>query len=435
MLRVGAASKIINNELGRPVQGATVDKVAETIRDDCEANAMFITDGSESALLVSCDLGGLTADFVRPAREAAGAAAGMDPRRVIIGGTHMHSGPSVIATNPCKPLDTEYLDHLQGWLTELASDAVGAARPSRIGWGKGSVRIGYNRRCCWAGGSHTMHGDTRRKDFTGLEGPDDPSHLALFAVDEDDAPVVVLYNNATHPTCFYGADFYSADFPGAARGYLREALGDIPVLYLNGAFGDLAIDNQLTKHHWREPRERKMLRAAHLVAGETLRLMHEAPLSEDPRLAHAFEDLAVDVRLPSAQRVAWAEDILKRVEAGQDTTAWDRVFAFGVKLLHDEFGDNPRDELPIHALRIGDVGLVSQPCELFCQFGLDIKRRSPAPMTGVTYADGAEGYCPTAYGPLGGGYSGEAIHWTRFSPDTGYRIVDTAVQLLHRLWP
>jgi len=52
-----------------------------------------------------------------------------------------------------------------------------------------AARIGYNRRCCWADGTHTMHGDTRRGDFTGLEGPDDPSHLALFALDASGEPM------------------------------------------------------------------------------------------------------------------------------------------------------------------------------------------------------------------------------------------------------
>ena len=436
MLSIGAASKVINNDVGRAIQGATVDNVAESIRDDCEANALYLSDGPTSVLLVSCDVAALESYVAQPAREAMAEAAGLPARSIIIAGTHMHSGPSLIRTNVLKPVDAEYIERLKGWLTELAAAAVANAQPGRIGWGLGSARVGYNRRCCWADGSHTMHGDTRREDFTGLEGADDPSHLALFAVDAEDKPIAVLYNNTTHTTTFYGANFYSADFPGVVRGYLRDALGEsVTTLFLNGAFGDVALDDQLTKHHLKTDREQKMWRVAHLLTGETLRLMHEAEFHGDPTLGHAYEDLKVDVRLPAPARVKWARETLARVDAGQDTTAWDRVFAYGVTLLQDEFGDNPVDTIPVHVVRVGDVALATQPCELFCRFGLDIKRRSPAPLTGVVgIADGYGGYCPTAYGPLGGGYSGEPIHWTRLATDAGYRIVDCAARLLHQVW-
>ena len=109
--------------------------------------------------------------------------------------------------------------------------------------------------------------------------------------------------------------------------------------------------------------------------------------------------------------------------------------AWGIASLADEFLDTPADTVAVHAVRIGDMALVTQPFELYCQFGLDIKRRSPAPLTGVcSLADGRAGYCPTLYGVLGGGYSGEPIQWRRFAPEAGYRLVDAACRLLYDLW-
>lgn len=435
MFRVGAASQVINNEVGRIIQGASVDEKAASIRDDSEANAMLLDDGSVSVLLVSCDLAGLESDFVTSARDAMGSAAGIPPRNVIITNTHMHSGPSVIRTSYTKPIDTEYLERLHDWLVELARETVTSARAARIGWGLGRAQLGYNRRCCWADGSHSLSGDTRRDDFIGMEGPDDPRHLGLFATDKDGKPIAILYNNTTHPTCFYGVDFYSADFPGAARASLREAVGNVPVLFLNGAFGDMSPENQLTKHKFNESREQKMLRMAHIAAGETLRLLHEADFHDGAPIAHAFEDIELKVRMPDPERLKWAEDQLARFDAGEEVKPGDRMFAFGVKHLHDEFSKNPVDQLAIHAIRVGDVAMITQPCELFCQFGLDIKRRSPAPITGVVgLADGFSGYCPTTYGILGGGYSGEPIHWTRLVEDAGCRIVDAASRLVRGLW-
>ncbi len=432
-LRVGAASRVINNRLGTWVQAAGIARTATVQRDDLEANGLYLSDGKTQLLLVSCDLMGLDPADVAAARMAMGQATGIPPRNIIIACTHTHSGPAIFKTNPLMPVDHAYLHRLQGQLVELAKSAVQSARPGKIGWGKGTAQIGFNRRVCWADGTHTMHGDTSRPDFAGLEGPDDPQHLAIFAADTNGKLIAVLYHNTTHPTIFYAAGIYSADFPGEARRILRKELGNIPVLYLNGAQGDIAITDQL--HPRRESREAKLQRVAGMVAAETLRLYRKVTYDDHPVLAHTYDDLKVAVRLPRPDRLAEARKVMDRIEAGEKIRGMKMIMAFGVVYLQQMHGNNPVDTLPVHAIRIGDVALVSQPCELYCQFGLDIKRRSPAPVTAVIgLADGYHGYCPTIYGILGGGYSGQPIYWTRLEPNAGYRIVDSAGRMLYHLW-
>ncbi len=432
-LQVGAASRVINNRLGGWVQGAGVPRVATKQRDDLEANGLYLSDGKTQLLLVSCDLVGLNSSHVAAIREAMGEATKIPPRNILITCTHTHGGPSLIKTNYLMPIDLPYVNRLQDWLVELAKEAVESARPGKIGWGKGKAQIGFNRRLCWADGSHSMHGDSSRADFAGLEGPDDPQHLAIFAADINGKLIAVLYHNTTHPTIFYAAGIYSADFPGEARKILRKQLGNIPVLYLNGAQGDIAITDQL--HPRKESREEKLLRIAKMVADATIRLYKEVEYHEHPVLAHANEDLKINVRLPQPERLVEARKILKRIDAGEKIRGMEMIMAFGAVHLQKVYGENPVDTIPIHAIRIGDVALTTQPCELYCQFGLDIKRRSPAPITAVVgLADGYGGYCPTIYGILGGGYSGKPIYWTRLEQNAGYKIVEISGQLLNQIW-
>lgn len=437
MIRVGASKITINGKIGSQIQGAAVDNVADYIRDDLEANALICSDGKTQVMLVSCDIAGLLPEYTEKAAAEMADRAGIDKRDIIIACTHTHSGPSVIPTNPSKELDIDYLDLLHDRLVTLAEQTVKSMAPARVGWQAGSVRIGYNRRFCWEDGSHSMHGDPRKSGFTGLEGPDDPHHVALlFLQAQENVPIALLHANTGHPTNFYGKNFYSADFPGAARTYLREALGeDLPVLYLNGAFGDIERFNDLSRYHYPETPERNMLRMAHLVAGETLRCMHEMPICEISGIGHEYEDMKADVRLPAVDRLAWAQDVMDRYEGGVGVDKWERMFAFGITSLQKQFGENPVDALPIHAIRIGQLALLTQPCEMFCQFGLDIKRRSPAAATAVGgISDGYRGYLPSTQGIIGGGYSGEPIFWTRYTAETGYLLVDAASKLLRRLW-
>ncbi len=433
MMQAGAASVVINNELGTAIQGASVNQVVKSIRDDLEANALCLADGELQVLLVSCDLAGLEADFVQPAKTAIAAATGVPADNVVIAGTHTHAGPSVIPTNYRKGIDEPYHERLGDWLLDVSKRAVDALAPAELAVASGSAQIGYNRRVCWDDGRHTMHGDLNDPHATGLEGPDDPQHVALFARNQDGKMIAVLHQNTSHPTCFYGADFLSADFPGVARAFLRDAMGAIPILYLNGAFGDISIEHQGFRHN--ESKEQKVRRAAHLVAGETLRLWHQAEFRDELVFDHARAGLAVPVRLPDSERLREARALLARVDAGEEIGAWEIMNAHGPVLLQERFGDDPVDHLNLHAIRLGDAAFVTQPCELYCSCGLDIKRRSPAGCTSVVgIADGYSGYCPTPGAIRGGGYSADPYYWARLVPEAGDMIVDCAAGLLKQLW-
>lgn len=171
-----------------------------------------------------------------------------------------------------------------------------------------------------------------------------------------------------------------------------------------------------------------------LLAAETLRLLRATDPVASPILRHAYTDLPIAVRLPNAEQLRRAEEIaaLGEEKAGRGEFV---LAVCGTLRLQREFGENPVDTLAVHALRVGDLAIATNPCELYCQFGLDIKRRSPAPVTMVAQlSDGFSGYCPTVYGVLGGGYSGDPTYWTRLEIAAGYRIVDASARLLHRLW-
>ena len=432
-LKVGAATCLITPAVGSWQQGAGVTRKGERIRDELEANALFLTDGQTPLILISCDLVGLDLATVGPIRNAISSVAGIPPRQVIVTCTHTHSGPALIRTNYHIPVDKSYIGLLSQKLVDVASDAVAAAKPAKIGWGMGTAQIGFNRRVCWADGTHTMGGNTRRPDFAGMEGPDDPAHLAIFAVDEADQPIAVVYHNTSHPTNFYGAGLFSADYPDAARKIIRSELGRIPVLYLNGAQGDINMANPLNPQ--REDPEVRLERIGEMLAKETLRLYRKAEFHSNIPLGHTYEDLQVKVRLPEPKQLADAQKVMERIRAGEKIMGQKLIFAFGTTELQKQYGKQPIDTMPIHVLRIGDVALVTQPCELYCQFGLDIKRRSPTPLTAVVgLADGYCGYCPTIAAILGGGYSGQPISWTRLEPYAGYHMVEAAGRMMNRLW-
>ena len=88
----------------------------------------------------------------------------------------------------------------------------------------------------------------------------------------------------------------------------------------------------------------------------------------------------------------------------------------------------------IQALRVGDVGMVGLPGEVFVEIGLEIKRRSPFDHTMVIeLANDWVGYIPTDKALQEGSYETELGTNSMAVPGTADLWIETAVKLLNDL--
>ncbi len=436
-LLVGAGTKIINCEVGDLLAGQLHKRVCTRINDDLEANALFIAEGKETALIINCDLVHLDRSFTDDVFAEIELQTKIPAKNIIIGCSHTHTGPHTYTILYDALPNEKYLENLKGWLVQLSREAMAAAKPAKIGSASGTALIGYNRRICWQDGTHSMYGDARKPGFNGLEGPNDPGHSVLFALDEKDELLGILHNNSCHATCLEMATFATSDFPGAARSLIRSTLNKkLPVLYLQGASGDLSPWNLLYQHRVgnNEDGEKRVREIGITLAGETLRLIADnATKAGSPLLKTNYAEIEIGIRIPDKTEMAEAE---KTVEKGEAKAGRDNyVLARNVLKLHSEFKDKPSEKILIHTIRIGDLAITTNPFELYCQFGLDIKHRSPAKITMISQLTNGSGmYCPTIYGRMGKGYSGETNYDSRVEPYAGYKVVETAVRLLYQLY-
>ena len=177
-------------------------------------------------------------------------------------------------------------------------------------------------------------------DFTGLEGPDDPRHIALFVQNLEGKLTSVLYNNTSHIPIYYGAGIYSSELPGEVRKSIRKITGNnIPVLFLNGAQGDVTLGDLLNPVQ--ETKEEKMKRVTDMVVKETMRLYKNAKFDDDPVLMHDYYDLKVGVRLPSVEQLVDGHRVLDSIDAGANIRGMPMIMAFGAVYLQEKYGDNP----------------------------------------------------------------------------------------------
>ena len=88
----------------------------------------------------------------------------------------------------------------------------------------------------------------------------------------------------------------------------------------------------------------------------------------------------------------------------------------------------------LHVMRIGDTALATSPFELYLDYGLRIRSRSPAALTlHAQLACDEAGYLPTARAVAAGGY-GALVANGLIGPDGGQLVVESILEGIRRLF-
>lgn len=83
-------------------------------------------------------------------------------------------------------------------------------------------------------------------------------------------------------------------------------------------------------------------------------------------------------------------------------------------------------------MRIGDVGIVAIPCEVFAEIGLELKKRSPfQPTIVIELANGYNGYLPTPAQHKLSGYETWRARSSYLEVDASPKIVGALLAMLN----
>jgi hypothetical protein len=226
----------------------------------------------------------------------------------------------------------------------------------------------------------------------------------------------------------------SADYFGAFAERIKQLLGAEQVeppfvgIMSNGTSGDINNINYAAPAPAR-PAEYERIR---VVADSVARVAHDAYQQIKHRewvpLAMAEKEIELGVRLPSTEDVARAKEILAQAK-GPVLKTLPEVYARETVLLA-KYPATVRAKL--QAIRIGDLGIVSIPCETFVETGLEIKKKSPLkPTFTIELANGYNGYLPTPEQHKLGGYETWRARSSYLEVDASTKITATLLELLN----
>jgi hypothetical protein len=413
----------------------------EGVHDPLLARAVVFGEGRDRLVLLVADALGFGSGILGPGRDftaelRAGIAerTGIEPSNVMLTATHAHSTPETLGITRIweRAGIVSWLERLMDMLASAVVAALGDQEPCRLSAAAGRVPgLAHNRRprC------RDLPLDRQEE-----QGRLDASLQVLLCRDKADRPRIVLVNGQCHPVTLQVQSQVSADYPGVAVEMIRRGLpGCRGAIFIQGAAGNL---NPLHDDS-RKFRHARLYGA--MVAGETMRLAARLMLTGEGELrSETVASISANVtvgprelpdrqdcerRLREAQACAdaaagQAEQARAALELRRAREALDLVTRFS----------RPQ-EAEVQAFRISDLAVGAIPGELFTEWGLRIKRESPAAHTFVAeLANGWVGYLVDASAAEEGGYETDWGTWTQTDADGAESLTTALSRLIGGLW-
>jgi len=420
-LQAGAATSNITPEIGRNIVGGFAPAPSKHIHDELHARCLVLDDGQTKLALVVCDLLGIHRVVSEEARKLIAEKAGIPKECVLICATHTHSASSALGTNRLQPEQT--LDEYQAFVVKRIADGVLRAknnlRPAQLAFGTVNIpEHVFNRRWTMRPGTMPenpfgtsdlvkMNPPAGSPNLLEPAGPTDPTVAFLSVRDKEGQPISVFAAYSLHYVGGVGAADISADYFGMFCDELTRLLHaekqDPPFVGMlaNGTSGDINNINFRTPRP-SQPRYAQMRYVAEDVATKVQAALDKLTYRSDLTLAARYREPVLAWRRPDEKLKAWAEEKIARGPA--DTGKTDLTYIYAQRTMQLA-GYPETTTVPVQIVRIGDVCLGTMPCEIFCEIGLEFKRRCPQqPAFMVSLAHGYFGYLPTPRQHDLGGY-------------------------------
>ncbi len=482
-LMIGWASADITPDQPALLQGQFHARISEGVMDPITITALAIESRKNGkavgkVIMISCDLVGIR-DILRDGvrERLKKTLPEIESQQVFLNATHTHTAPYCSGDKVVKDLygveldamvPADYLEFITGRIAEAAVSAWNGRIPGGISYGLGFAVIGHNRLAVDYSGTSVMYGSTSSPEFSHMEGYEDHSVQALYTWDTERNLTGVVINIHVPSQVSEQSFLVSADFWHNTRVELCKRMNkDIYILPQCGAAGDQSPHIMIGKKA-----EERMQGIMGLENGNpgvrqliALRIT-DAVMSMLPYMKENIEwNLKLDHRAETVnltRRLITIDDVNKALE---ESGKWEMQYEQMLKEIKDnpEITKKPRwykditiaysrmmrgvtvqkrfelqktepvIPVEIHVIRIGDIVMASNPFELYLDYGIRIKGRSPAVQTFTIQLAGNGTYLPPFRSTVGGSYGAEAAS-TNIGPEGGRELVEKTLELINATW-
>ncbi len=408
---------------------------------DLLAHAVVMTDGNEIGAVVSTDLTMIARNYFLGMQELAALKSGIPADHITIAANHVHVAPSVspgwryLHNDGPDPM---YVDMLAVKIASAVVEAKEGMKPATVAAGNApTTGISFNRRYLRPDGSVEMSFSNSLDPSWPPAGPADNDLGYILFEEPDGTPIAVITSFSAHNHVCGGSPVpgrpeptvFHRDFGGRFGDVLRRELGvPIPTAYLAGASGNTA---------WQDPNEPPPVDgpAAAWRIGTKLAdawLDHYKSVPRKPVIDLRFTSELIEIPDRPLAESHFCGDMCRGTDTG--IQAVDEARWTAERAAVESRGDSTSCMVEIGAMSFSDTAISANPAELFVEFGLEIKERSPFDVTLVSeLSNGYCGYVPTEHAFDEGGYeTHRSVFSSRLAKNAGRIITDKSVEMLER---
>ena len=450
-------------------------RISEGVDGPVTATALALSAGlaaDEAVIFVSCDLGSFRHywydqnDFLVLVQESIRERdPAIDVERVVLNATHTHTAPNTLngrfgdaAPEGVMTAD-ECMEFVRARIADAAVEAWRDRKTGGIGFGLGTAVVGHNRRATYfvadtsrkggavIGGLTRMYGDTNDPAFSHIEGYEDHYVDLLYTFDDSKNLTGVVVNLACPAQETEMGMKVSADFWHEVREEIRNRHGaHVQVLAQCSAAGD-----QSPHRLWYKMAEERMLKLRGLSMRQEIgrRLANamddvmpaaRANIQHDLPLKHLVRTIQLPRWLVTDEDAKQVQSDLSKLEAEAASGVNNYRLMRPCRRVLERYAtqkESPFVPMDLHVIRLGDIAFATNRFELFLDYGVRIKSRSPAVQTFLVQLAANVGwtgnYLPSERAVVNQGY-GSSVYNAEIGPEGGQVIVEETVKTLNELW-
>lgn len=450
-VKAAFAERDISPLLGMEQPGGYGKSYHTKFHDPCKVRVALFDDGQNRVVLAGLDIGMLPRDLVQAARKEIRQRCGIPEGAILVGASHSHSsGPVGIEPGQydhASPLvqelayekstcsNPDYSRHMREQLVRAVCEANEFRTPAYCGFGVGHEdKVAFNRRLRMKNGLTYSHPRPGNPDTLDYAGPIDPQVGVIGAWNSNGKLTGCVVNYACHATTNPGG--ISANWIYYLEKTIRGIMGpDVTVVFLQGDCGDVTQVDNLSPYA-RPGGEKEAQFVGGRVGAETVKVLLSVQPGSLAPVKATSKLLNIKRRVPSPERVKKCLELVQKDPQEVGRTEW--TFAKEIVLLDALLAKEPTVEVEVQAVQVGPSVFVTNPAEMFCQFGLDLKDASPFPITcPVELANGCVGYVPTeeAMSETGGGYETRLTSYSNLEVTAGRQMTDVGIELTRSMEP
>lgn len=439
VLRAGAGIADITPPLGELVVGGFAPFPATNIHDKLYARCLLLDNGPTQIGFVICDNLGIRREVFDAARELIASETQLPTANILMAATHTHSGTRAHVD--------KYRPIIVRGIADAVRDALANLEPAQIGWGGiDEPSEVFNRR--W----HVTDPELPKNPFGGVDkvrmnpprghaslvkpaGPVDPEISFISVQATDGRPMALLANYSLHYVGGVNRGDLSADYFGVFSRRIGQLLGaesskpPFVGMLSNGTSGDVNNINFRIRGE-RYKRYEKMNQVAELVAGRAKQAHDQIRFHTWVPLGSVRREITLRFRKPDGQMREYLAKVIAKSDVAPKHHRYERNYADRVQRLWD----GPDEvQIPLQAMRIGELAVAAIPFEVFVEVGLAIKDRTPfADAFTIELANDSHGYLPTPAQHALGGYE-TWMGTNKVQLDASEHIIRTVLELMSDL--